>query len=103
MSTMKVNVPGLTREVNHLQEIFSNINIAFKDIKSVVDKSQKYWQGDVSDKHMTMFEDIEKNYSVLYKEMCEIPKDINIMIGNYEQVEKNLQEAVVTLPTDIMN
>lgn len=102
MSYLKVNVPALTAKAKQVEDSITNIHTAYINIRSIVNKSPKYWQGDASDMHMSMFEDIEERYTNAHKDLCDAPNDMNTIAGNYETVENTIAEELFTLPSDLL-
>lgn len=103
MSSLKVDAALLTAKAKQVQDSITNIHTAYINIRSIVNRCPKYWQGDASDKHTAMFDDIEEKYANAYKELCGAPDDMNTIAGNYVEVENALVEELFSLPSDIIH
>lgn len=103
MGTMKVEVEALTGLAKEMQDAITKIDKSYRNIKSIVEKSPRYWQGDASTKHVEMIEKINSTYTALYTDLCKAPNDMNTAAGNYEAVENAIAEELFALPADVMN
>ncbi len=103
MNAMKVEVEALTSMASNMQDAITKIDKSYKNIKSIVEKSPRYWQGDASTKHVEMLEKVNTAYSALYTDLSKAPNDMNKAAGNYEAVESTIAEELFTLPSNVMN
>ncbi len=99
---LRVDAKELVAVANKMQEEIKKLHDAFKKIDRIVSNSQKYWQGEASDNHISKRDAIRDEYMVVYKELAKEPSNLYKIAGVYEEVEAATTEISMSLPTDVI-
>ena len=99
---LKVDAKELVSIANKMQGEITKLNAAYMKIDQIVNRSQRYWQGEASDNHISKNESIKDEYAAVYKELAKEPSNLYKIAGVYEEVEAATTEISMSLPTDVI-
>ena len=99
---LRVDSQELASIAGRLQEDISKLNNAYTKIEQIVNKSQRYWQGEASDNHVRKNDDIKADYTKVYTELAKEPSNLYKIAGVYEQAEEATTEISMSLPIEVI-
>lgn len=98
---LKVTPETLQSQATEMTTAIEAINASLKVISDTVFYTQRYWQGDAEDKHISNFEEVEPPIVALMKDFATAPVDLLKIAGLYEETESANVQAAAALPDDI--
>lgn len=102
MEFVKVDAKELASIATRIQGNIVAINDAYKNIDMIVGRSQRYWQGEASNKHVSKNDSIKADYFDVYKRLVEEPSKLYKIAGVYEKTEVATTEITMSLPTEVL-
>lgn len=99
---LKVDAQELVTIANRMQDQISNMNSAYIKIDQIVNRSQRYWQGEASDNHIRKNDDIKADYTKVYTELAKEPSNLYKIAGVYKEAEETTTDISMSLPVDVI-
>ncbi len=75
----------------------------FETMKTLVEKSSGYWEGDAGDMHRKNYEEQLENIEFVLKRLNEHPIDLRAIAQKYSETELKVEETIIqALPGDVL-
>lgn len=92
---LKSQASEITKEINTIERQWSNL-------KSTVQRSKSYWEGDASQTHQKFITQINNDVEKVLRRLKEHPKDLLQMAKLYNEAEEKAKQLAGKLPEDII-
>lgn len=75
----------------------------FDNMKTLVEKSSGYWEGDAGDMHRKNYGEQKEDIEGVLKRMNEHPVDLRVIAQKYSETELKVEEVIIqALPGDVL-
>lgn len=92
---LKSQAAQITKEINAIERQWSNL-------KSTVQRSKSYWEGDASNTHQKFITQSNNDVDKVLRRLKEHPKDLLQMAKLYNEAEEKAKQMAGKLPEDII-
>lgn len=75
----------------------------FASLESRMEKTTSYWNGEANDTYRAKYKEFKDVTEEIIKRLEEHVRDLNMMAGVYSNTEKNIENTIENLPTDIIS
>ena len=100
--TLKVTPEVLTSKSTEVANRVNKMKTYFNDLKTLMEKTSAYWEGEAGDKHRQMYKDLLDEVDEILRRLGEHPVDLVTIAQKYSDVELKIQEEIQSLPGDIL-
>lgn len=100
--TIKVTPQELVDKSVEVKGYIDRMTQHFAMLKTLVNKTKSYWQGEGAEVHRKMYEELEPHIDLILKRLGEHPIDLIEIAKNYSDVELKIQNIIETLPGDVI-
>ncbi len=98
---LKVTPEKLQSIARAMDDEIQAVKNSFNDIDKIVYATNRYWQGDASDKHIGNYEEIKPEVDNVVNKLTGIPNNLLEIAGLYVEVEETNNSLAVALPDDV--
>lgn len=99
---LKVSPETLKAKSTKISTEISALESEMQGLKSIIDASMGYWEGDASNKHQNFFKEVAPDMNKVLNRLKEHPTELLKMAELYDKAEADIITKVVMLSSNVI-
>lgn len=93
----------LNRKAGEVEKNVANMRQRFENMKTLVEKSRGYWNGEAGEQHRQNYVDQEASIDTVLRRLGEHPGDLRNIAQTYTIAELKIEESIIQeLPGNVL-
>ncbi len=93
----------LNQKASDVEKKVANMRRRFENMKTLVEKSKGYWEGEAGDQHRQNYSDQADSIEMVLKRLGEHPGDLRSIAQTYSASELKIESAIIQeLPGNVL-
>lgn len=102
LTSLTTNPDVMLAKATSVQRRIREMQTAFRELESTVNKTRQYWIGEAGDAHRDYYDEHKKDVEEVFMRLSEDVTDLREMARVYATTESEVTDLAEDLPSDVI-